>query len=352
MLQNIRLQHFRSYDDASFELVPGVNIIVGPNASGKTNLLEAILVLAHGSSFRAHDTELVALGKDWARLDAFVDGTERIVKLVREPKPEKSYDIGGRVYRRLSMQDELPVVLFEPNHLQLLSGPPEERRSYLDELLAQMVIGYGTVIRDYRRVLAQRNRLLKSHRTLTEQLFPWNVRLSELGARIARQRLQLTELIDSRAGELYRDLARSDTAVAVRYRIAAQSEQYESTMLQQLEQRLPDDINRGYTSFGPHREDFEVLFNGHPAADVASRGEIRTFVLGAKIIELDILEERRGQKPLVLLDDVFSELDAARRRALTAHLNDYQTFITTTDADIIARHFAEGSNVIPIAITV
>lgn len=349
MLQSIRLQHFRSYDDASFEFVPGVNIIVGPNAGGKTNLLEAILVLARGSSYRSSDSEIVAFGQPWARLDAFVDGTEHIVKLVREPKQEKVYDIGGRIYRRLSLQHELPVVLFEPDHLQLLSGPPEGRRDYLDSLLSQTVIGYGTVLRDYRRTLSQRNRLLKSHRAPAEQLFPWNVRLSQLGARIARQRLQLMKLINGRIGDLYRDLARSDTTVTVQYRIAAAPGQYESVMLQQLEQRLPRDIDRGYTSFGPHREDFDVLFDGHPAADAASRGEVRTFVLSAKIIELGILEEQRGQKPLVLLDDVFSELDATRRRALTTHLNDYQTFITTTDADVIARHFAEGSNIIPIA---
>src|SRR4051794_3705374 len=123
MITDIRLQNFRSYGDDSFEVSPSVNIIVGPNASGKTNLLEALLVLARGSSYRAKDSELIMFSKPWSRLDAHMEhGSERIVKLVQEPSPSKSYDIDGKPYRRLSLAHSLPVVLFEPNHLQLLSG--------------------------------------------------------------------------------------------------------------------------------------------------------------------------------------------------------------------------------------
>lgn len=348
MIQSIRLQHFRSYSDDSFELDPGVNIIVGPNASGKTNLLEALLVVARGSSYRVRDMDLIEHNQPWARLDTLVDGMDRTVKIVCEPAPTKTYEIEGRSFARLSLERTLPVVLFEPNHLNLLAGSPERRRDYLDELLSQTTVGYATLVRSYRRALAQRNHLLKTGRANQQELFPWDVRLSELGARMVRAREALVQTLNAKIAGLYQDVSRSKTDVALAYQSGVGSEQYESTMLHQLEARRHDDIVRGHTSFGPHRDDLAVYFNGMPAEEVASRGETRTFVLGLKILELQLLEEKRGATPLLLLDDVFSELDGVRRQALTQHLQPYQTCITTTDADVVMHHFADRSNIIPL----
>lgn len=349
MIQSIRLQSFRSYPDDSFEFTKGVNIIVGPNASGKTNLLEALLVVARGSSYRAYDHELVMHERPWARLDALVDDRERIVKFVAQPVPGKTYDIDGRVLRKLNLERTIPVVLFEPGHLQLLSGSPERRREYLDELLSQTTIGYAATVRAYRRTLAQRNKLLKSGRATADQLFPWDIRLSELGGRIVRARHQLVRAMNEQIGELYTRLSQSKTKVLVTYETIAEPEQYESHMVHQLAIRHEADAMRGFTSFGPHREDMLVLFDDRPAEEVASRGEARTFVLGLKILELQFLETRRNSPPILLLDDVFSELDGTRRTTLTQHLQTYQTFITTTDADVVAHHFAEMSNIVLIA---
>lgn len=349
LIARIRLQQFRSYADDSFEFNPGINIIVGPNASGKTNLLEAILVVAHGGSYRTRDTDLVQFGQPWARIDAYADAQQRTVKLAVIPQPEKTYELDGKLFKRLTMERMLPVVLFEPNHLSLLTGSPERRRDYLDELLVQMLAGYGSTVRAYRRTLAQRNRLLKSAYAAPDQLFPWNVRLSELGARLVRARMQLAQSINEKVGALYHELSADGAAVTAVYRTAAAPEQYESYMLRQLEARVADDQARGFTSFGPHRDDLAVLFAGRPAEEVASRGETRTFVLALKIIELQLLEERRAAKPLLLLDDVFSELDGARRKALTTHLQPYQTFITTTDADVVALAHAPDTRVVTLA---
>jgi DNA replication and repair protein RecF len=346
MIQSLHLQQFRSYTDDSFEFRSGVNIIVGPNASGKTNLLEALLVLSRGSSYRAHDMDLVAHNAPWARLDASLMGTERTLKLIKDPLPEKQYEIDGRIFKKLSLERTLPVVLFEPNHLLLLTGSPEKRREYLDELIAQTVGGYSTTVRAYRRTLAQRNSLLKSGHATADQLFPWNVRLSELGARLVRARQELVQRIDTQLAGLYCDISQATTQVSAAYATAAPSAQYETVMLHELEKRVRDDILRGFTSFGPHRDDLVVYFDDTPADEVASRGEVRTFVLCLKIIELQIIETARSITPLLLLDDVFSELDGARRKALTTHLQSYQTFITTTDADVVVHHFADHSNVI------
>jgi len=349
MISDIRLQQFRSYQDDSFEFSPSVNIIVGPNASGKTNLLEALLVIARGSSYRAKDTDLVTFDAPWARLDAHTATGLRTVKLVIEPPATKSYELDEKSYKRLSLQHSLPVVIFEPNHLLLLHGSPDQRRAYLDDLLEQIKPNYGPQLRHYRRTLAQRNALLKrAHRPTNEELFPWNLRLSELGAVIARNRAELVAAINEKISSSYKNISHTQTETEVRYISKFGLESYESTMLHKLETDLTTDIFRGFTAAGPHREDFAVLFDGRLAAETASRGEVRTLVLGLKAIELEILHEARDMKPILLLDDVFSELDGARRRALTEHLASYQTFITTTDADIVLKDFASASTIIPI----
>ncbi len=352
MITDLRLQNFRSYKDASFEFESGVNIIVGPNASGKTNLLEAVLVMALGNSYRAKSQELILFNKPWTRLDSHNEtGLERTVKITIEPQAAKSYEIAGKTYKRLSLGQTLPVVLFEPNHLRLLSGSPENRRDYLDDIAEQTIAGYGTVRRQYRRALAQRNSLLKRglDHQVKAQVFPWDVRLSELGGQIARARQELIQAIDSQLPQLYRKISQSKTKVSVRYESDIAIEHYETRLLKKLENDLRLDMERGFTAAGPHREDFTAVFDERPASQVASRGETRTAVLALKIIELGMIEAARDTAPLLLLDDVFSELDGKRRHALTDYLMRYQTFITTTDADVVLQHFTDHCNVIALA---
>lgn len=354
-LLDIRLQNFRSYTDESIELSPGVNIIVGPNASGKTNLLEAILVLARGSSYRAKDAELVLYDAEWARLDAHnQDGGLRTVKLQCSPSHsggicKKSFEIDEKTYLRLSQQKTLPLVLFEPNHLLMLSGSPELRRSYLDDLLEQTVAGFGATRRQYRRVLAQRNALLKQGLSVAQaQIFVWNLRLSELAGAIVNERQSLLERINNIASDVYSNI--SDTAgseISLQYATSLSVEHYESSLLKKFEHNLERDVMLGFTSAGPHRDDIQVYLNGHTSQESASRGESRTIILTLKIIELQLIETSRDQSPMLLLDDVFSELDGKRRHALTNYLQSYQTFITTTDADVVVKHFMDASNIIP-----
>ncbi len=350
MITDLRLQNFRSFADASFELNQGVNIIVGPNASGKTNLLEAILVLAKGSSYRAKDSELIQFHKPWARIDGHnPDSTQRTVKLTSEPTKTKHYEINGKIYKRLSLTNSLPVVLFEPNHLRLLTGSPDGRRDYLDDLIEQTTVGYGTTRRQYRRTLAQRNRLLKqAARASQAQLFPWNVRLSQLAGQIFRARNQLTDQINSEITQLYKQLSSTTVKITTNYSNKWPISDYETRLLKKLEIDQAEDQTRGFTSSGPHREDLLINFDDRPAQEVASRGEIRTTVLALKIIELKTIEAARQTTPLLLLDDVFSELDGKRRHTLTDYLSPYQTFITTTDADLVTQHFTDNCNVIAL----
>ncbi len=349
MITDIRLQHFRSYTDSSFTLDPSVNIIVGPNASGKTNLLEAVLVVARGGSYKAKDAELVGFESSWARIDAMTPTHLRVVKLKTEPTLSKVFEIDGHVLTRLHPSRMLPTVLFEPNHLLLFSGSPDLRRTFLDDLIEQTEPGFGHVRRHYRRVLAQRNSLLKKNpHDLHKQLFVWNVRLSELGGQIAKQRHTLVERFNTLVPDFYKQLAVRNNLVELAYSSRFQPGLYESQLLHKLEASAELDVLRGFTAYGPHRDDLAVTMDGHPLQDTASRGETRTLVLALKIIELQMIEAANETKPLLLLDDVFSELDAERRRALTAFVEPYQTFITTTDADSVQPYVGQDAHYITL----
>lgn len=348
MITDIRLQHFRSYEDSSFEIGAGVNIIVGPNASGKTNLLEAILVNCIGSSYRVKDADLVRFNQPWARLDVgTIEGT-RTVKLMTDGVGiKKEYVILDQPLKRLLLPKTIPVVLFEPNHLQLLASSPDLRRDYLDGMLEQFIPGYGNLRKQYKRTLSQRNRLLKLGRTsATSQLFAWNIRLSQLGGEIARHRTDLVTQIAQDVESLYQDLSHTAALVTVMYTSGCAVDQYSSDMLHKLEQSTDRDFDRGFTTYGPHRDDMHITLKGKLLHEAASRGETRTMLLALKILEMRLVEKARQQKPILLLDDVFSELDGARRKALTEILANYQAFITTTDADVVVEHFLDKSNVI------
>jgi DNA replication and repair protein RecF len=349
MITDIRLQHFRSYEDDAFEFGPTVNIIVGPNASGKTNLLEAILMTCWGASYRARDTETIAFEEPWARIDLRTEHSLRTLKIVREAATKRVYEIDGNPHRRLSLGQTMPVVVFEPNHLTLLGGSPEQRRNYLDDLLEQSEPGFAQVRRQYKRTLQQRNALLKTGtRAALGQLFPWNIRLSELAGKLARSRSRLLDEVNNQLADLYQRLSHTEVKLDAVYESEFSLAQYETKFLHKLESAVPEDTARGFTTHGPHREDFVVYYDGRPAAEIASRGETRTAVLALKILELDLLERARDQVPLLLLDDVFSELDGSRRKLLTSYIERYQTFITTTDADIVVQNFTETCNIIPL----
>lgn len=346
MLQNIRLQHFRSYTDTSYEFEPFVNIIVGPNGSGKTNLIEALMVASRGGSYRAADASLVQHGSEWARIDVSHDGSPRTVKIIPGPKLEKTYVIAEHPQKSLRFDQIIPVVVFEPNNLQLFTQSPELRRGYIDDVLDQTDQSYRRLMQTYKRTLLQRNKLLKQAHTSSDMFFVWNVRLSELGAQIATKRHEFISGNQTLVAHHYNQLVETPHSVSITYTSKIPLQNYGERMLHELEKHTELDKVRGFTSLGPHRDDISIRINDHELTLSASRGETRTVVLALKLVEAGVMEQVRGQKPILLLDDVFSELDGSRRKNLTKHLAGYQSFITTTDADIVVHHFLDSCNVI------
>jgi DNA replication and repair protein RecF len=350
---DLRLQHYRSYQDSSFELGKGVNIVVGPNAAGKTNLLEAVMVASVGKSYRARDVvSLIRKGAGWARIDLHTsENVLRTVKLKidQSGKLQKTFEIDKKVFKRLPLAQRQPTILFEPNDLQLVESEPSLRRNYFDDIIEQYTPGYEKNRAQYKRVIAQRNALLKQGGSIDSQIFAWNLRLVDLGEKLVTERLQLLEQINKKLPQTYSAIAGSKTTVKIEYESAIGLDGYSTKLLKKLESSQGLDIQRGFTGNGPHRDEFMIYIKGQPALQSASRGEIRTLLLALKIIELKILENERGVRPLLLLDDVFSELDGSRRRALTEFLKDYQTIITTTDADAVIQNFSQDTAIIPIA---
>ncbi len=330
MIQKIRLRQFRSYLDQEFSFSSGVNIISGPNASGKTNLLEAVMFICRGTSFRVNTNELIMHSKNWARVDAETDSEQRTVKLTTKPILTKLFNINNKDYRRLSAENQLPIVLFEPNDMLMLSGSPQLRRSYLDNILDQIKPGFKQTRLNYQKTLRQRNSLLKKGNINQADLFPWNFHLSRLGGVMAAAREELTLKLGQNINSVYQDLSNTKDDLCILYKPMLEVNSYESLLLKKLEETYELDLLRGFTGSGPHLEDFEILINGKSPLKVASRGETRTIIVGLKILEDKILQSSIKTKPIILLDDVFSELDNNRSLYLEKLLHNRQSLITTT----------------------
>lgn len=196
--------------------------------------------------------------------------------------------------------------------------------------------------------MSQRNALLKNPYHKDNELFVWNIRLSELGGKIFKERIQLVEKLNKEVSKLYKSMSNSRDKIELVYKTNINTANYETSLLKKLENETENERVKGFTSFGPHRDDLQIVINNKIAGEVASRGETRTILLALKMIETSIIENARQQKPLLLFDDVFSELDGSRRVSLVNTLKNYQTIITTTDADVVVQHFTETAHIIPL----
>ena len=346
MLQTLELTNFRSYSSGLFGFEPGVNIIVGANASGKTNLLEAIHTICTLGGFKALDKDLVRNTEEWCRLEALTDAGTRVVKIKQHVS--KDIELDGVKKKRLSAHTSLPVVVFEPEHMLLLSSDPDRRRNYVDGMLSLTRPGYKSLLQDYKRSVSQRNRLLKNEQLDTNQLFIWDVQLAEKAGLLVEQRSSLITTLNNTTRDIYKELSNSKEVLSLSYKSKLNLKNYADNLLEYLKEHIELDRMRGFTTAGPHRDDLEIELKGGDAKVLASRGETRTIILSLKIAELKLIEELTGKSPILLLDDVFSELDGSRRRALAEALTNYQTFLTTTDADVAVDHFS-AYNIIPIS---
>ena len=337
-IREIRVSNVRSYELFSAHLDPGMTLILGRNGTGKTTLLESLYFLQMGTSFRGRDRDMIA--HDGTRADFLAlddDGERRAsLQLLPDDKVKKSFIFDGKTTARLPTKYRRPVVLFEPDELRLLSSSPDRRRKFFDGILARLYPQYATVLNRYSRILLQRNELLKrredTHENVwNDHLFTWDIKFSEAARQIVELRRDFLVTTNARLSELYSQMAESQHAVHAAYQSNITPENYQQKLLDRLHQTRLADSYRGYTTHGPHRDDFLLLLDGHAASETASRGEMRTIMLAYKLLEVELQNELSGHLPLVLLDDVFSELDTHREQHLMHALSEYQTVITATD---------------------
>ena len=331
ILKTLRVQNFRTHSDFILEIGEKSTLISGANGSGKTSLLEAIYFALQGTSFRSSDKEILRNdGSSWFRIDLkdSKDSLRTIIFNDTVQKLKKQFLVDGNKKARLSSNLRIPVVLFEPDDLQLLSGSPTRRRNFLDYFLSQIFPSFQLALVRYNKALKQRNNLLKRDNVSKDELFPWNLMLAEYGAEIISKRQDFLDLLNSKIEEVYFEISGVKDEIKIDYLGEKVSK---NEILAILSKNIERDKILGYTNFGPHKHDIQFIFNKKPAQTVASRGENRSLVLALKFIETDILADLTSKRPIVLLDDVFSELDDDRQKLLTKHFSKYQTIITSTN---------------------
>lgn len=343
-LNELLLRNFRNYDEQQISFHPKLNIICGDNAQGKTNLLEAIAYLSLGSSFREQNEDKI---KKW-QAEFFFLKARLLAK-----DGEHTLSAGYQRRRRFWKKDEQPcrkisevagllhTVVFQPEDLELVKKGPEVRRHFLDREMIQLFRGYHLYLANYKKALLQRNNFLKqldfADRTQAdEQLAVWEEQLAVNGAVIIRERRKIMARLDEISRQIHADLTEGREQLRLQYLCCVDEAADEAMIADRLRQAYAEgreeDKRRRLTLTGPHRDDFRIYINETDARYYGSQGQQRTAALALKLSEVELVQQVAGYYPLLLLDDVFSELDANRRRALLKlMLTKAQIFITSTE---------------------
>ena len=340
-LVSLTVTDYRNISTAT--LTPGreLTVICGDNGQGKTNLLEAVWLLTGGKSFRGgKDAELIRRGAPFAVLEGVVeaaDGRQDTLRILIGPpgseRPGRTAKLNGADKgRATNLAGRFTAVVFDPGHLSLVKGAPEGRRKFLDAALCQLYPGYLTVYRRYVRVLAQKNSLLRSFHegNVAENhdiLSALNAQLAAAGEEIQRRRREYLELLAPLAQRNYAELSRGAEALRLEYAAQFEPGGY-AALLAEMRQK---EIYAGSSLYGPHREDLSILLDGEAAKVYASQGQQRSCVLSLKLAEAAAAAQITGEHPVMLLDDVLSELDEHRRSYLLTRMREKQTFVTACD---------------------
>ena len=357
----IKLLNFRNYQRAEFSFSPGTNIIVGKNAQGKTNLLEAIFTCAIGKRKREEkDNEVILFGQENAKIELEVEKKFGKTKIeIYFLKNKKAIKINGLPIRRTGeLLGELRCVFFSPDELKLIKESPEDRRRFMDISLSQISKAYFNSLNKYDKIIRSRNKLIKDFKdknsvkksnlsTLNLDDFKrmisvYDAQLSDCAAKISLSRNNLVLSIAPYAKRAHEFLTDGAEGLEIEYQTSFPVEtsvlngneiveKFKEKYLALYEKTLEKDLALGYTSIGPHRDDIKVLINKIDVKSFCSQGQQRTAALSLKLAELEIINKQTGEMPILILDDVLSELDEARRTKLLKFCSSTQTFISSTD---------------------
>ncbi len=343
IIKEIELRDFRNYESLNLQFHNKVNLFLGENAQGKTNILEAIYLSSLGRSFRtAQDNEMIRFGKDFLKVKVTAEKEDEnlTVEFAVTEKGKGAKVDGVKIKRISELFDHIYTVIFSPEDLRIVKEDPEKRRRFINTELCLTVPSYYGSLSDYKRVLRQRNAFLKEAKIQgkkvdTEILHVWDEQLSVSGTFVMMKRKAFVEKLKRISGEIHRNITDGQEQLEIEYEpsitlkeeLKEQKEQFQKD----LQENLLSDIKNATTGRGPHRDDIKIIVNGVDLRRFGSQGQQRTAALSLKLAEIRLIQEETGENAVLLLDDVMSELDAARQKFLVHSLGDVQLFITTTD---------------------
>lgn len=350
-LEKLELKHFRNYEDVNVAFSPQVNVLIGKNAQGKTNLLESIYVLAMARSHRtSNDREMVTLKKDAALIRGEVHqrlGNTKLELLIsrKGKKAKVNYLEKARLSQYIG---QLNVILFAPEDLALVKGAPSVRRRFIDMEFGQIDALYLHALTEYRAVLRQRNKYLKELQTkkATDKVYLeiLSEQLSESGSQIIFKRLEFLQELEKYADKLHNQITQGKEQLQFQYESTLKEYQGKSvlelkqSLIEQYKTMMDKEIFQGATLLGPHRDDVRFMLNDKNVQVYGSQGQQRTAALSVKLAEIDLMKEKTHEYPILLLDDVLSELDGARQTHLLKTIqNKVQTFLTTPGLSDVAQ---------------
>lgn len=334
-IAKLQLFSYRNYKKCEISFEKGLNVICGKNAQGKTNLLEAVYFCVVGKSFRAsREREVINIDSDIAKIKLFVKKSigNSVIEIIFSKKDKKTVKINGVPIKRISeLLGEFNGVFFSPDELKLIKESPEDRRRFMDIDISQTSKQYFYLLNRYNQILQNRNKQLKMNlgkTDLVDIMKIWNSQLASCALKIAKYRQNFVLMLSPYAKKAHSYLTDSKENLDLAY--VGIDEKSEDEIIKKLEKNLDKDISLGYTSYGPHRDDIKVTINGIDVRTYGSQGQQRTSALSLKLAELSIIENQIKSRPVLLLDDVLSELDDDRKQRLISFCQDTQTLITCT----------------------
>ncbi len=341
-VKSLSVSNFRNYEKETVSFSAGTNVIYGNNAQGKTNLLEAVYLFSHGKSHRAKtDSELVRFGADFARIDIEFADKDRDYRAVMQllPNGRKAVKVNNVPITKLSaLMRYLNVVMFSPEDLEIIKGAPQLRRRFLDEAISQLYPLYLKKLISYHKNLAQKNSLLKklkfSGKTRDDMLSVWNEQIAEDGSDIMRYRSDFVDAVSVHAAQIHRNISGENLKIVYTPSIECDIINREA-FFEKLDSVTSREIENGSSMYGIQRDELKFFINDKEAKIYASQGQQRTAVLSLKMAQTENICNLRGEYPVLLLDDIMSELDISRRNYLTEKIKGKQVILTCTDAETV-----------------
>ena len=385
-IDSLTLQNFRNYALQELSFSPDVNVICGENAQGKTNLIEAIYLTAFARSFRTSNTaDLISFGESSGRVSTYItsEDIEKNINILLRSDGKKMIKKDGKVIRKTTeLLNNVVVIIFSPDDLRIIKDSPEKRRSFINRELSQMRPLYYDALKRYNDALKEKNALLKGYFNIKKKTFTradnlslndlrsgasaeerspydnsrrfneemmdiYDRQLADAGYEIIRFRREFTEMLSSEAGEIMHKISGGRENLRIEYKTACDfvtGPEGREILFSQIFHNRDRDIYNGYASLGPHRDDIEFYINDRDARKYGSQGQQRTIALSLKLAEIRIAKQMLDEPPVLLLDDVLSELDLDRQRFLVSEIDDVQLFITSAELnDEVIRDLRGGT---------